>query len=193
MTGNDPFALFDEWMQIALRAEPVNPTAMCLATVGADGRPAARMVLLKGHDAAGFVFYTNTESDKGRQLAANPFAALCFYWKTVGLQIRIEGAVEPVTPEEAGTYFASRPRASRIGAWASEQSRPLASREDLDRRVAGFEEMYRGGAVPRPPHWSGYRVIPDRFEFWRDRPDRLHDRHLYVRAHGGWTETRLNP
>ncbi len=193
MSVNDPFTLFDEWFQIGVRAEPVNPNAMCLATVGSDGRPAARMVLLKGFDASGFVFYTNTESDKGRQLAAHPVAALCFYWRTVGLQVRIEGTVTPVTPDEAGEYFASRERGSRIGAWASAQSRPLASRAEIEQRVAELEEKYRGGAVPRPPFWSGYRVAPDRFEFWRDRPDRLHDRHLYVRDGEGWTETRLNP
>jgi pyridoxamine 5'-phosphate oxidase len=193
MSVNDPFTLFDEWLAIALRAEPINPTAMCLATVGRDGRPAARMVLLKGHDRSGFVFYTNTESDKGRELAADPRAALCFYWRTVGLQVRIEGDVVPVTAAEADAYFATRERGSRIGAWASAQSRPLASREALERRVAELEAQYRDAAVPRPPHWSGYRVVPERLEFWRDRPDRLHDRQLFVRHSDGWTETRLNP
>lgn len=190
---DDPIALFDEWFQIGQRAEPVNPNAMCLATVDARGRPAARMVLLKGFDSAGFVFYTNTESDKGRQLAVNPFAALCFYWRAVGLQVRVEGAVTPVSDDEAGEYFASRARGSRIGAWASAQSRPLVSRADLEQRVVELENKYVGGAVPRPPFWSGYRIAPDRIEFWRDRPDRLHDRHLYVRDGEGWAQSRLNP
>ena len=192
---DDPIALFDEWFRIGLQAEPVNPNAMCLATADAEGRPAARIVLLKGYDSHGFVFYTNTESDKGRQLAANPFAALCFYWRSVGLQVRVEGPVATVSDAEAGEYFASRPRGSRIGAWASHQSRPLASRDVLLQRVAELETMYVGGAVPRPPHWTGYRIAPERIEFWRDRPDRLHDRHLYERAKGGagWTVTLLNP
>lgn len=191
---DDPLELFDQWFRIGERSEPINPNAMCLATVGADGRPAARMVLLKGYDSHGFVFYTNSESDKGRQLAANPVAALCFYWRAVGLQIRVEGRVDIVSGDEAGAYFASRPRGSRIGAWASQQSRPLTSRDDLVRRVAELEEMYVGGAVPRPPHWNGYRLVPDRYEFWRDRPDRLHDRHLYLPEQGGgWSITLLNP
>ena len=190
---DDPIALFDAWFQIGQQAEPVNPNAMCLATVDARGRPAARMVLLKGFDSKGFVFYTNTESDKGRQLAANPFAALCFYWRGVGLQVRVEGPAIPVSDDEAGEYFASRPRGSRIGAWASAQSRPLVSRADLERRVVELEEKYVGGAVPRPTFWSGYRIVPDRIEFWRDRPDRLHDRHLYVRDGETWVQSRLNP
>jgi pyridoxamine 5'-phosphate oxidase len=193
MSVNDPFALFGEWLHIALRAEPINPTATCLATVGADGRPAARMVLLKGHDETGFVFYTNTESDKGRQLAANAYAALCFYWRTIGLQVRVEGTVSPVTPAEADAYFATRPRGSQIGAWASAQSRPLGSREEIERRVVELEARHAEAEVPRPPHWSGYRVAPDRVEFWRDRPDRLHDRQLFVRTGTGWVESRLNP
>lgn len=158
MSDTDPFALFDEWLQIALRAEPINPTATCLATIGADGRPAARMVLLKGHDPSGFVFYTNTESDKGNELAAHPLAALCFYWRTVGLQVRIEGDVEPVTAAEADAYFASRVRGSQIGAWASAQSRPLDSRTALEQRVADLEADYQGKDVPRPAHWSGYQI-----------------------------------
>lgn len=191
----DPLELFDQWYRIGEQSEPVNPNAMCLATADADGRPSARMVLLKGYDSHGFVFYTNSESDKGRQLAANPIAALCFYWRGVGLQIRVEGRVGIVPGDEAGAYFASRARGSRIGAWASAQSRPLTSRDDLVRRVAELEEMYVGGAVPRPPYWNGYRLVADRYEFWRDRPDRLHDRHLYTRDEegDGWTITLLNP
>lgn len=190
---DNPFDLFDEWFKIGQRAEPINPNAMCLATADANGRPSARMVLLKGFDSSGFVFYTNIESDKGRHLAENPWAALCFYWRGVGLQVRVDGAVTPVAADEAGDYFSSRPRASRIGAWASDQSRPLTSRADLERRVVELAEKYVGGAVPRPPHWSGYRIAPDRIEFWRDRPDRLHDRHLYVRDGDNWIQSRLNP
>jgi pyridoxamine 5'-phosphate oxidase len=189
----DPLDLFDEWFKIGAASETSNPDAMCLATVGSDGRPSARMVLLKGYDARGFVFFTNTGSDKGRQLAANPAAALCFYWRGVGLQIRVEGRVTPVTPEEADAYFASRARASRIGAWASEQSRPLDSRATLEARVVDLEKKYEGSEVPRPPYWSGYRIAAERIEFWRDQRDRLHDRLLCVRDGAGWTRSRLNP
>ena len=189
----DPFDLFDEWFKIGAESETSNSNAMCLATAGADGRPSARMVLLKGYDSRGFVFFTNTESDKGRQLAANPAAALCFYWRGVGLQIRVEGRVTPVSPEEADEYFASRARASQIGAWASAQSRPLDARATLEARVAGLEAKYEGDDVPRPPHWSGYRIAAERLEFWRDRPDRLHDRLVFTHDGAGWARGRLNP
>ena len=167
---------------------------MALATVDADGRPSARMVLLKGHDARGFVFYTNLESRKGLALAANPHAALLFHWKSLTRQIRIEGAVEPVSDAEADAYFASRARDSRIGAWASDQSRPLKSRAHFLKRVAEFGVRYAVGDVPRPPHWSGFRLVPDRIEFWQDQAFRLHERRVFVReASGVWDEGLLFP
>lgn len=189
----DPFRFFRDWMAEAERTEPNDPTAMSLATVDADGRPSLRIVLLKGLDDRGFVFYTNTESRKGQQLAARPVAALCFHWKSLRRQIRIEGAVEPVTEAEADAYFASRPRGSRIGAWASLQSRPLDARATLQRRVAELEARYEGQEVPRPPHWSGYRVLPEQIEFWQDGEFRLHDRFSYRRSASGWTCERLYP
>jgi pyridoxamine 5'-phosphate oxidase len=154
---------------------------MCLATATPDGRPSARMVLLKGVDARGFVFYTNLESRKGAELSANPYAALCFHWKTLTRSVRIEGRVEPVSAEEADAYFASRPRGSRIGAWASKQSRPLESRLALEKRVAEFGLKFAVGEIPRPPFWSGFRLVPVRIEFWRDMPFRLHERLLFSR------------
>lgn len=194
MTETDPFALFADWYADAVAQDPVNPSAMTLATAGADGRPTARMVLLKGQDAAGFVFYTNLESDKAADLAANPYASLCFYWKPLGRQIRIDGRAEPVSDAEADAYFATRPRGSQLGAWASAQSRPLAARKELEDKVAALDAQYSDGEVPRPPHWSGYRIVPDRIEFWHERPDRLHDRQLFVRTgDGSWTESWLNP
>ncbi|MBO6785145.1 MAG: pyridoxamine 5'-phosphate oxidase [Alphaproteobacteria bacterium] len=193
MTEDDPISLFDSWLADATASEPSNPNAMTLATVSAGGRPSTRMVLLKGHDARGFVFYTNFNSLKGRELLANPHASLCFYWKTLGRQVRVDGPAEPVSAEEADAYFASRPRGSRIGAWASEQSQPVESRDVLEARVRDLADTYDGEEVPRPPHWSGFRVTPERIEFWTDRPDRLHDRHLYVRDRGAWTVTRLQP
>lgn len=190
----DPFAWFDRWMADAVASEPSDPNAMTLATTTKDGRPSARIVLLKDHDARGFVFYTNTESRKGEELAANPQAALLFHWKTRQRQIRIEGAIEPVTPAEADAYFASRARISRLGAWASDQSRPLASRAELERRLLEEEVRYPDELVPRPPHWSGYRVKPDSFEFWQDMPYRLHDRTVFTRrADSGWTVGKLFP
>lgn len=192
MTEN-PFALFNSWFAEAQGSEPNDPNAMALATVDADGSPSVRMVLLKGHDVAGFVFYTNLESRKGLALAANPHAALLFHWKSLHRQIRIEGAVEPVSTAEADVYFASRARDSRIGAWASDQSRPLPSRGHFLKRVAEFGVRYAVGTVPRPPHWSGFRLVPDRFEFWQDQAFRLHERRCFTRTDGGWDEGLLFP
>ncbi len=171
------------------------PTAMTVATVGRDGRPAARTVLLKGFDERGFVFYTNFSSRKGRQLAANPQAALLFHWRHLreGVQVKIEGTVEPVSAEEADAYFASRPRGSQIGAWASLQSQPLASREQFDQRYADVEKQYEGAPVPRPPHWSGFRVVPERIEFWYGAQFRLHERQCYERSNGVWSQVMLYP
>jgi pyridoxamine 5'-phosphate oxidase len=190
---DEPFALFEAWFAEAKRAEPTDPNAMALATADPDGLPDVRMVLLKDFDAHGFVFYTNTESAKGLQLAANPQAALLFHWKSLRRQVRVRGAVEPVTPKEADAYFASRARDSQIGAWASDQSRPMQGRIALEQRVAKAVLKFGLGQPPRPPHWSGYRVIPSAFEFWRDRPFRLHDRLKFDRDADGWTKTRLFP
>jgi len=189
----DPFEHFNEWFKAAAETESNEPNAMALATLGADGMPSVRMVLLKGVDERGFVFYTNYESRKGRQLLAHPRAALCFHWKTSKRQVRIEGTVEQVTPEEADAYFATRPRTSQIGAWASEQSRPLTGRFELEKRIAQFTAKFGIGAVPRPPHWSGFRLIPRLIEFWEDRPFRLHDRLVYHREGNGWRTERLYP
>ncbi len=190
----DPFARFREWMAEAEASEPVDANAMTVATAAPDGRPSARAILLKGVDARGFVFYTNQQSRKSAELAANRHVALLFHWKSLARQIRIEGVVEPVTDAEADAYFASRPRISRLGAWASEQSRPLDARLTLERRLAEYEAKYPGEDIPRPPHWSGYRVLPDSFEFWQNMPFRLHDRTTYTRsAQGGWTLGKLFP
>jgi pyridoxamine 5'-phosphate oxidase len=165
---------------------------MTLATADERGRPSARLVLLKGADERGFVFFTNRESRKARELEANPFAALCIHWPASHQQVRVEGRVERAGDDESDAYFASRPREAQLGAWASEQSAPLASREALEARVRELGARYPG-AVPRPPHWGGYRVVPDRIELWFEGPARLHDRFLYVREGDGWTMTRLNP
>ena len=190
---SDPFTLFDQWLAQARESEPNDPGAMTLATAGSDGWPAARIVLLKGHGTDGFVFYTNEQSAKGEQLAANPAAALLFHWKSLRRQVRVEGAVERVPTAEANAYFASRGRDSQLGAWASDQSRPLESREVFEARFEEVRNRYDGGDVPRPPHWGGYRVVPDRIEFWSDRPHRLHERRLFTRSGSGWTEGLLYP
>ena len=189
----DPFALFDAWLAEAATREVNDPNAMTLATATPQGRPSARMVLLKGADRDGFVFYTNTLSRKGGELAGNPYVALLFHWKTLTRQIRIEGRAEPVSGEEADAYFTSRARVSRLGAWASDQSRPLATRAELEGRVAELERRYPGDNIPRPPHWSGYRVRPELFEFWQDMPYRLHDRTIYEPDDDGWVTRKLYP
>jgi pyridoxamine 5'-phosphate oxidase len=189
----DPIAVFREWLIEAEQTEPNDPTAMCLATVDPAGRPRARMVLLKGVDGRGFVFYTNLESAKGGELAHQPLAALCFHWKSLRRQVRVEGAVEPVTTEEADLYFASRARISQLGAWASDQSRPLDSRATLELRLAEVTRRFDGREVSRPPNWAGYRVLPDLIEFWRDQPFRLHDRIQFRRTDKGWDTERLYP
>ncbi len=191
----DPFTLFAEWLADARRTEINDPNAMTLATIGLDGAPDARIVLLKGHDPRGLVFYTNYESRKGEELSADPRAALVFHWKSLQRQIRVEGQVERVTPEEADAYFASRPQLSKVGAWASDQSRPLAERAELERRLAAAEARFEGQDVPRPPHWSGFRLVPHRFEFWREMPYRLHDRLVFTRSAAGapWATGRLFP
>lgn len=191
----DPIALFGEWLNDAKRKEPNDANAMALATVDADGLPDVRMVLLKDVDAAGFVFYTNLESAKGLQLDATGKAALCFHWKSLRRQVRVRGPVEPVRAEEADAYFASRARDSRIGAWASKQSRELESRFALEKAVAREAARFGLGEVPRPDHWSGFRVKPLSIEFWRDRPFRLHDRMSFLRPDlsSPWTIRRLYP
>jgi pyridoxamine 5'-phosphate oxidase len=192
--ADDPHALFDAWFAEARAGEPNDADAMTLATVGADGRPSARIVLLKGHDARGFVFYTNSESRKGGELAANPEAALVFHWKSLRRQVRVEGRTEPVSAAEADAYFATRSRDSQLGAWASDQSRPLDSRAAFEARYAALKADHEGREVPRPPHWWGYRLVPDRIEYWSDRPHRLHERRLFTLGPDGhWTEGLLYP
>ena len=191
--AGDPIVLFRAWLAEAAASEPNDPNAMTLATADPSGLPDARMVLLKEVDARGFVFYTNLGSAKGRELATNPKAALLFHWKSLRRQVRVRGAVEAVTAEEADAYFASRARHSQIGAWASDQSAPMEGRFALEKRVAEYGLKFGLGPAPRPPHWSGFRVLPDSIEFWRDRPFRLHERRLYVRADGGWTTQTLYP
>jgi pyridoxamine 5'-phosphate oxidase len=190
---DEPFTPFGRWFALAARGEPLAETIM-LATATPDGRPSLRAVLLKEFDAAGFVFYTNLDSRKGLELAANPQAALCMHWKSLGRQVRIEGGVTPVSIAEADAYFASRARDSRIGAWASDQSRPLRDRGQLERRFTDFSERFAGQErVPRPANWSGYRVRPECIEFWQDRPFRLHDRVLFERDGERWQKRRLYP
>ena len=190
---HSPFALFSEWMAEAETSEPNDPNAMAVATADADGFPNVRMVLLKDWDERGFTFYTNVESAKGLELTANPMAALCLHWKSLKRQVRIRGKVVRVSEQEADAYFASRPRSSQIGAWASIQSRPMEGRFELERRIAEMAAKFGLGTVPRPPHWSGFRVEPSAIEFWQDRPFRLHDRKRYVMNQGTWQVETLFP
>ena len=191
----DPWGLFRDWFALAESKEPNDPNAMAVATVGADGMPSVRILLLKEWDARGFVFFTNRQSRKGEQLSANPRAALCFHWKSIRRQIRAEGTVAPVTEAESDAYFAMRPRGSQIGAWASPQSQTLKDRATLESRVHAFEVKYEGQPVPRPPHWGGYRLTPRLIEFWQDRDSRLHDRFVYHRSDPAapWTVERQAP
>ena len=193
--AGEPLALFEQWFAEAGKSEPNDPNAMSLATVDADGLPDVRMVLLKGADERGFVFYTNEESAKGREIAASPKAALLFHWKSLRRQVRLRGPVVLVSDEEADAYFKSRPRDSRIGAWASQQSRPLESRFALEKQIAYYAAKFGVGEVPRPPYWRGFRLFPLAIEFWRDRPFRLHDRALFTReaASAVWRRQRLYP
>jgi len=191
--SDDPFSLFATWFAEAERGEPNDPNGMVLATSTPDGRPSARMVLLKGWDTDGFVFYTNLESRKGRELQSNQAVALLFHWKSLRRQVRIEGLAAPVSDAEADAYFVTRPRLSRLGAWASDQSRTLESRGALVAKVAALEVRYAVTEIPRPPHWSGYRVRPELFEFWQDMPFRLHDRTVYARNIDSWRIEKLYP
>ena len=191
--ATDPIRLFEEWFAEARASEPSLPEAMALATADASGRPSVRMVLLKDFGAAGFTFYTNLDSRKGGELAANPSAALLFHWKSIGRQVRIEGTVTPVAPEMADSYFATRSRDSRIAAWASDQSRPLASREEFEARFAELVQSFEGKPVGRPPRWSGFTVEPSAIEFWSERPHRLHERRLFERDGERWNEGLLYP
>jgi pyridoxamine 5'-phosphate oxidase len=189
----DPFALFDIWFAEASASEPNEPEAMTVATTGADGQPSARMVLLKARGPEGFTFYTHAQSAKGEDLAENPRAALLFHWKSLGRQIRIEGPIEPASEAEADAYFATRSRDSQLGAWASDQSRPLDSRATFEQRFEEMKTRFDGRDVPRPPGWIGYRVVPERMEFWTAREHRLHERRLFTRGNSGWTEGLLYP
>lgn len=193
--AEEPFALFSEWLNEAFKSEPADGNAMTLATVDKDGMPDARMVLLKGFDADGFVFYSHIDSAKGRELTDRPKAALVFHWKSLRRQVRIRGNVETVTAEEADAYFATRPKQAQLGAWASKQSQPLESRFAFEQQIAKYAAKHMIGDVPRPPGWSGWRIVPVQIEFWHDRPYRLHDRIVFTRATAkdAWTKTRLYP
>ncbi len=193
MTG-DPFRLFETWLEEARASEPNDPDAMAFASADARGRPSVRIVLLRRYGPDGFGFFTNLDSRKGLELAENPWGALAVHWKSLRRQVRAEGPVEPVGEDEADAYFAGRSRESRIGSWASDQSRPLELREAFEARYHAMEERFAGETVPRPPRWSGFRLIPERIEFWSDRPHRLHERRLFIRAgDGGWDEGLLYP
>ncbi|WP_442578689.1 pyridoxamine 5'-phosphate oxidase [Mesorhizobium sp. ASY16-5R] len=191
--STEPFRLFAEWLEDATKSETNDPNGVALATVDADGLPDVRMVLLKGFDERGFVFYTNFESAKGREILGNMKAAMCFHWKSLRRQVRIRGPVEIVSDSEADDYYATRPRGSRIGAWASKQSRPLESRFALEKAVAEYTAKYAIGTIPRPKHWSGFRIMPSSIEFWHDRPFRLHDRVVFTLDGDGWSKARLYP
>ena len=193
MSETDPYRLFADWFAEARESEPNDPDAMALATAAPDGRPSVRMVLLKGHGPEGFTFYTNLDSRKGAEIAANARAALLFHWKSLRRQVRIEGPIEAVSDADADTYFATRSRDSQLGAWASWQSRPLDARATFEKRYEEMVRRFDGEAVPRPPRWSGFRVTPELFEFWSDRPHRLHERRVFTPAGGGWQEGLLYP
>ena len=191
--ADDPFALFDAWFAEAKAAERNDPNAMALATASADGQPSVRMVLLKGHGPQGFTFYTHADSRKGEELAANPNASLLFHWKALRRQVRIDGPVEEVSAAEADAYFATRSHDSQLGAWASDQSRPLDTRATFEARFDEMKDWFAGQDVPRPPRWIGFRVVPRQIEFWTDRAHRLHERRLFTRTDGGWDESLLYP
>lgn len=191
--ATDPFQLFDEWLAEARESESNDPEAMTVATVDAEGRPSARIVLLKDHGPDGFVFYTNQRSRKGEELTANPQAALLFHWKSLRRQVRVEGPVTIVAGDQSDAYFASRSRDSQLGAWASNQSWTLPERAQFEQRYEDMRARFEGQDVPRPPHWGGFRVIPDTMEFWTDRPHRLHERRLFQRGADGWNESLLYP
>ena len=193
MATTDPLALFDEWFALAREKEPNDPDAMALATATPDGAPSVRMVLLKGFGPDGFVFYTNMDSRKGAEIAANPRAALLFHWKSLRRQVRVEGPVEPVSDAEADAYFATRSRDSQLGAWASYQSRPLDARSTFEKRYEDMRRRFEGQDVPRPARWGGFRVKPEVIEFWDDRPHRLHERRVFTAAVDGWKEGLLYP
>ncbi len=193
ITADEPIKIFNEWYEEAKSLEPINPNAMTLATVNDQGRPSARMVLLKHADLDGFVFYTNLGSRKASELTANPNASLCFYWKTLAKQVRVEGVVELVDDAEADDYFASRPKLSQLGAWASKQSQPLEGRMALEKRIARYSAKFNDGTVPRPDFWSGFRLRPVQIELWREEAFRLHDRTRYQREGDGWTVDTLYP